>query len=260
MGKKATADGNRLRPPSYVSVPVSVAYAGVEDGVAVTMTRILGLCWSRGHRRTPPLTLAELCELTARPDATLRRHLRRLEHDLGWLRVVRDGLYLTLYPRVQGTPPVPAEGAREAPEPVPTGPDPGEPHPGEPGPAGLGHDPGRSGELWRALADAGVEEPARSELAADPALDPAWVRAWQLWTRHPHRQNLVNPVGALVQRLRSRQRPPEPYLRLAMLSAEEIAQLRESHWLGPAYLPDDLQGLHTLYAQVLGPRAAAATV
>jgi hypothetical protein len=251
MSKNPTPGRDGLRPPSYVNVPVAVAYAAVEDGLVLTMVRILGLCWNSDHRRTPPLTLAELCHLTGRPDATLRRHLCRLEEELGWLRIVRDGLHLTLYPNLPaepaGAPRQPGEGSGDSKSHV-TACD-----RWSPCTPSLG-----SVELWRALQAAGVEEPARSELAGDPALDPAWVRAWQLWMRHPHRQTLVNPVGVLVQRLRRRQRPPEPYLRLAALGAGEIAQLRASRWIGVADLCEDLRALRALYFQVLDPKAAGA--
>jgi hypothetical protein len=74
------------RPPSYVNTPVPIAYADVDDALIVTMTRILGLCWSHDYERTPALTPNELSDLTRRPRTTLYRHLGILERELGWLQ------------------------------------------------------------------------------------------------------------------------------------------------------------------------------
>ena len=69
------------RPPSYVNVPAPLAYAPVPDALVVTMIRIVGLCWTNGHRHTPPLTFEELVQLLDRPRTTLQRHLDILERD-----------------------------------------------------------------------------------------------------------------------------------------------------------------------------------
>jgi hypothetical protein len=187
-------------PPAYVTLPVSIGYAAVDDGLIVTMVRILGLCWRGDRRCTPPLTRAELGELTGRPKTTLWRHLRRLERELGWLRVEREGRHLVLYPRVEVAPGSQTSGPAEPQE--------------------------VDGALWRALQAAGVENPARDQIACDGVLDPAWVRAWHLWTQHPDRENLTNPAGLMVRRLQYRERPPQQYLQLAALTEQEMAELR----------------------------------
>ena len=152
---------------------------------------------------------------------TLYRHLEQLEIELGWLRVERSGGQLVLWPLVQ------------APEPGP-------------GPQGA------AGQRRQALAEAGIEGSIRDELAADEGLDPDWIRAWHLWTRHPARQSLNNPAGYIVLKLRRHEPPPGDFLRLATLTAEEEFQLRQAQWTGGADLDAELYDLLALYRQVLG--------
>jgi hypothetical protein len=236
-------------PPTYVNVPVALAYAGSvdagsidaghhdaeahdagpNDALVVTMIRILGLCWAHGHRRTPALTPGELVELTGRPRSTLYRHLRALEDDLGWLRVERDSRRLVLYPLLPSPP--------------------GEP-PTTPTPTGAGD---ACGQRRRLLAAIGVVDPVREELARDPAIDPAWIRAWHLWTRHPHRANVTNPAGVVITLLREHLSPPDDYLQLALLTGRELAQLRAScSAAGPSRLNSALLKLRPLYLEVYG--------
>jgi hypothetical protein len=40
-----------LRPPKYVSVPVSLVHAEGHDAAILTLIRVLGLCWKRGERQ-----------------------------------------------------------------------------------------------------------------------------------------------------------------------------------------------------------------
>jgi hypothetical protein len=56
-------------------------------------------------------------------------------------------------------------------------------------------------------------------------IDPLWVQAWQLWAKHPHRRTLTNPVGNIILKLESGERPPGQFLR----AAEEEIRLRQ--WL-----------------------------
>ena len=90
------------RPPSYINTPVPIAYADVDDALIVTMTRILGLCWSHDYERTPALAPDQLSDLTGRPRTTLYRHLGILERELGWLRIDRADRRLILRPLVGG--------------------------------------------------------------------------------------------------------------------------------------------------------------
>jgi hypothetical protein len=76
--------------------------------------------------------------------------------------------------------------------------------------------------LLQALAEIGVENPKRSHLAGLD-IDPLWVHAWHLWARHPHRHSLTNPVGNIILKLESGERPPEEFLR----AAERQIQLKE---------------------------------
>jgi len=188
-------------PPSYVNTPVPIAYAGVDDALIVTMTRILGLCWAYEYERTPALTPEQVAELTGRPRSTLYRHLKQLR-DMQWLRIDQAGRRIILRPvkaRVVG----PAE--KEATSMVrPTG------------------EPAPNKALLQALAEIGIENPKRSQLAGLD-IDPLWVHAWHLWARHPHRQSLTNPVGNVILKLESGERPPAEFLR----AAEQQTRLRE---------------------------------
>ena len=104
-------------------------------------------------------------------------------------------------------------------------------------------------DLIRALADVGIENPARERIALDPAIKPDWVTAWQLWAEHPARANLSNLPGYIVSCLKHRERPPENYLRLVRLTSAEKAQLRRSRWDGAGDLDPDLRAIRPLYIQ-----------
>jgi DNA-binding MarR family transcriptional regulator len=139
-------------PPSYVNVPVSIVYAEADDALLVTMTRILGLCWAYDYERTPALTPEQLAEFTGRPRSTLYRHLKHLR-EMQWIRVEQAGRRIvirpivTLYARAVGG--QAAETVDPADEPIP------------------------DEALLLALADIGVENPKRSQLAGldiDPVL------------------------------------------------------------------------------------------
>ncbi len=208
-------------PPSFVLVPAPVAYADVSEELAMTMIRIVGLCWRHDYKHTPALTGGELSRLVGRPKSTLYRHLEQLEIELGWLRIERSGGHLELWPQVQ------------APEP--------------------GLSPQATVDQRRqALAKAGIEGLSRDELAADHRLDPDWIRAWHLWTQHPARQSLNNPPGYIVLKLRRHEPPPGDFLRLVTLTAGEEFQLRQAQWTGGADLDDELYDLLPLYREVLG--------
>jgi hypothetical protein len=88
------------------------------------------------------------------------------------------------------------------------------------------------GALTQILAEIGVQNPKRDQLARRH-LDPLWVRAWHLWTRHPHRRSLTNPVGCIILKLEGGERPPEEFLR----AAEE--QLRLRQWTQEQEEPED---------------------
>ena len=310
------------RPPSYVNVPTSVAYAPVPDALVVTMVRILGLCWRNGYRRTPPLTLEQLARLLDRPRSTLHRHLEILERELGWLRRERQDRCFVLHP----LPPFvvhpasgvslpiedadaleeserdvgrnSAHGTSVAVEPPANGhnctpgtsepsentvscsfapaklpgderqpshvavepPDRGQnasaadgprPSPGLPGDECL-QSHGVRQSLIHALADVGIENPARERIASDPAVEPAWVPAWQLWAQHPARANLSNPAGYIVRQLLHRNRPPETYLQLTRLSPDQMSKLRSSYWLSQEQLDldPDLRAIRPLYMEL----------
>ena len=208
-------------PPAFVRAPTEVVYAGVPDELALTMIRIVGLCWRHGYEHTPALTASELARLAGRPKSTLYRHLEQLEIELGWLRIERAGGQLVLWPQVQ------------APEPGPS--------------------PQATTDRRRqALAEAGIEGSIRDELAADDRLDPDWIRAWHLWTQHPARQSLRNPAGYVVLKLRRHEPPPGDFLRLVDLTDGEEFQLREAQWTGGADLDAELYDLLPLYREVLG--------
>jgi len=56
---------------------VTIAWADVEDGIIVTMARVLGLCWTSKYKKTSPLPPEQLADLVGRSRATLYRHLNR---------------------------------------------------------------------------------------------------------------------------------------------------------------------------------------
>jgi hypothetical protein len=189
-------------PPSYVNTPVAIAYAEVDDALIVTMTRILGLCWAHDYERTPALTPEQVAEFTGRPRSTLYRHLKQLR-DMQWLRIDQAGRRIILRPVIMARTVEPAEkGATSTVQPA--------------------AEPAANEALLQALAEIGVENPKRSQLACQD-IDPLWVRAWHLWARHPHRQSLTNPVGNIILKLESGEKPPGEFLR----AAEEQLRLRE---------------------------------
>jgi hypothetical protein len=188
-------------PPSYVNTPVPIAYAGVDDALIVTMTRILGLCWAYDYERSPALTPEQLAELTGRPRSTLYRHLKQLRK-MQWIRIDQAGRRIIIRPIVARNPDPAEKEATYMAEAT------SEPAPNE--------------ALLQALAEIGVENPKRAQLARLD-LDPLWVRAWHLWARHPHRRNLTNPVGCIILKLEGGERPPEEFLR----AAEEQIRLRQ---------------------------------
>lgn len=190
-------------PPSYVNTPVPIAYAEVDDALIVTMTRILGLCWAHNYERSPALSLDRLAELTGRPRSTLCRHLKQLR-DMEWIRVDQTGRRLIIRPIIacHGEPVEKEVDGRVDPA---DGPAPDE-------------------ALLQALAGIGVENPKRSQLARRE-IDPLCVHAWYLWAKHPHRQTLTNPVGNIILKLESGERPPGEFLR----AAEE--QIRYRTWM-----------------------------
>ena len=192
-------------PPSYVNTPVAIAYAEADDALIITMTRILGLCWAYDYERTPALTPEQLTEFTGRPRSTLYRHLKLLR-EMQWIRVDQAGRRIVIRPIVTRC----AQAAhREAAKAGELGKEPaGGPVPNE--------------ELLQALADIGVENPKRRQLAGLD-IDPVWVQAWQLWAKHPHRRSLTNPVGNIILKLESGERPPREFLR----AAEEQLRLRQ---------------------------------
>ena len=188
-------------PPAYVNAPVPIAYAEVDDALIVTMIRILGLCWAHDYERTPALTPEQVAEFTGRARSTLYRHLKELR-EMQWIRVDQAGRRIIIHPiraRTVEAAEMEATSMRE--------------------PAGEG---APSEALLQALADIGVENPKRTQLARLD-IDPLWVHAWHLWTEHPHRQNLTNPIGNIILKLESGEPPPGEFLR----AAEEQIRLRE---------------------------------
>jgi len=193
-------------PPSYINTPMTIAYAEADDALIVTMTRILGLCWAYDYERTPALTPEQLTELTGRPRSTLYRHLKLLR-ETQWIRVDQVGRRIVIRPIV-------TRGAQAS--------DTAAARPGKPGKEVAGG-PAPNGALLQALADLGVENPKRAQLARLD-IDLLWVRAWQLWAKHPHRRSLTNPVGNIILKLECGERPPPEFLR----AAEE--QIRLPQW------------------------------
>ena len=148
---------------------MAIAYAEADDALIVTMTRILGLCWAYDYERTPALTPEQLTEFIGRPRSTLYRHLKHLR-EIQWIRVDQAGRRIIIRPIIaRNVEPVEKEAAR-------TGEPADEPVPNE--------------ALLQALEDIGVENPKRRQLARLD-IDPAWVRAWRLWAKHPHRRSLT---------------------------------------------------------------------
>jgi hypothetical protein len=187
-------------PPFYVNTPVAIAYAEADDALIVTMTRILGLCWAYDYERTPALTPEQLTEFTGRPRSTLYRHLKLLR-EMQWIRVDQTGRRIVIRPIVTHCSQMVGREAIGTSDPA------GDPVPNE--------------ELLQALADIGVENPKRRQLAGLD-IDPLWVQAWHLWAKHPHRRSLTNPVGNVILKLESGERPPREFLR----AAEEQIRLR----------------------------------
>ena len=102
-------------------------------------------------------------------------------------------------------------------------------------------------DLIQALADVGIQNPARERIALEGVLEPDWIAAWQLWAEHPYRANLSNLPGYIVQCLKHRERPPEEYLQLVRLTSAEKAQLEGSRWDGGGDLDPHLQKIQSLY-------------
>jgi hypothetical protein len=181
-------------------MPVTIVYAEVDDVLLVTMTRILGLCWSYDYERTPALTPEQLAGFTGRPRSTLYRHLKQLR-EMGWIRVDQTGRRIIIRPVVvRSAKPAMSEEANtreSADEAVP------------------------NKALLQVLAEIGVENPKRTQLARR-AIDPLWVLGWQLWAKHPHRQSLTNPVGNVILKLESGERPPDEFLQAAERQAAQI--------------------------------------
>jgi len=182
---------------------MSIAYAEADDALIVTMTRILGLCWAYDYERTPTLTPEQAAELTSRPRSTLYRHLKQLR-EMQWIRVEQVGRRIIIRPIIARNA-EPAKG--QATSMV---------HPAK--------EPTPNEALLQALADIGVENPKRDQLSGLD-IDPLWVQAWQLWAKHPHRRTLTNPVGNIILKLESGERPPGEFLR----ATEQEIRLRQ--WL-----------------------------
>jgi DNA-binding transcriptional ArsR family regulator len=187
-------------PPSYVNTPVALAYAEADDALIVTMTRILGLCWAYDYERTPALRPEQVAELTSRPRSTLYRHLKQLR-EMGWIRVDQAGRRIIIRPVVvrSAKAAISEAGNREesVDETVP------------------------NKALFQVLAEIGVENPKRTQLACLD-IDPLWVRAWHLWANHPHRHSLTNPVGNVILKLESGERPPGEFLTAAEREEERL--------------------------------------
>ncbi len=143
-------------PPSYVNMPVSLAYAEADDALIVTMTRILGLCWAYDYERTPVLTPEQLTEFTGRPRSRLYRHLKLLR-EMQWIRVDQAGRRIVIRPIITRCTQAACREAAGA---------------GEPGKELPGR-PILTEALLQALVDIGVENPKRAQLARldiDPVL------------------------------------------------------------------------------------------
>ena len=86
-----------------------------------------------------------------------------------------------------------------------------------------------NGHLDQALRAIGVGNPKRDRLAHQD-IDPTWVYAWDLWTRHPNRQGLTNPVGCVIRKLESGERPPDEFLREVASRPPPATSLRDEAW------------------------------
>jgi hypothetical protein len=86
-----------------------------------------------------------------------------------------------------------------------------------------------NGKLDQALRAIGVGNPKRDQLAHCD-IDPAWVYAWNLWARHPQRQGLTNPVGYVIRKLESGERPPDEFLREAARCQAPATSIRDEAW------------------------------
>ena len=188
-------------PPSYVNAPVPIAYAEADDALIVTMIRILGLCWAYDYERTPALTPEQLADLTGRPRSTLYRHLKELR-DMQWIRVDQAGRRIIIRPETGRLAQPAAKEETHVSQSVT--------------PSVLNE------ELLQALADIGIENPKRAQLARLD-IDPLWVYAWHLWADHRYRQSLTNPIGNIILKLETGEQPPEEFVR----AAEEQARPRE---------------------------------
>jgi len=198
-------------PPDYVKLPTAIARAPVHDGLIVTMARIMGLCWRHQQQRSPAYTPAEMAELVGRPRATLYRHLTQLVQ-LGWLEVDRLDGRLVLRPTIQIPGPPDAQPEPQARD-------------DRPGPPANGN----REELRQALRQAGIiGRPLRELLQQD--LSAVDVRAWRLWTSAGEQAWLENPAGYVVTRLRNGDPPPQEFVDLARLTAEEIEQIQRA-WI-----------------------------
>jgi hypothetical protein len=115
---------------------------------------------------------------------------------MDWIRVDQSGRQIIIRPTTNHRPtPLPQkEGESET--------------TGQAGP------PARDEALVQVLEEIGVENPKRAQLAGR-GIDPLWVRAWYLWSRHPHRRGLTNPVGNVILKLEAGERPPSAFLREA---------------------------------------------
>jgi hypothetical protein len=209
-------------PPDYIKLPPIIACADVEDGVIVTMARVLGLCWTSKYKKTSPLPPDQLAELVGRSRATLYRHLNRAQ-ELGWLKVEHRERQLVLQPLVH----IAGDGSTELSTPS-----------GAPGKVDYdflagdlpGNESDGKGELGQALKEAGVIGRAFHELVQRD-MDPATVRAWHLWTWAPEQDWMDSPAGYVITRLRQGDEPPGAFLELARLTPDEEARLREA-WSG----------------------------
>jgi hypothetical protein len=223
---------NAHLPPAFVSTPVPVAYAyDVDDAVLVTMIRLLGLCWN--CERTPTLPPDELAEAVGRSRSALYRHLQILKDDdengqnpgcLRWIQVEQVSRCITIRPLVKI-----AKNGQLLPDAEDGAP-----------PRRIADDTPPNGELYQALRTIGIENPKREQLARQN-LDPRWVYAWDLWARHPHRQHLTNPVGYVILKLESGERPPGEFLREAAYRPAPATSLRDEAWRhrqGPAPEPE----------------------
>jgi hypothetical protein len=198
-------------PEDYVIIPVSVLRADKCDGLIVTMSRIMALCWGYRYRRSPPYTRDQLLELLDRSASTYHRHIRQLRA-LGWLTVEHEDQRIILKPAVTATRAQASSGGCSKTE------------------------AGGKPALGQALREAGIRGSAYYELL-HKGLDPAVVRAWILWSWAPQQDWMDNRAGYIITRLREGSQPPTDFLELARLTPEETALLerawvRSEHTMG----------------------------